>query len=184
MKFVNNKNKMGLPEVSQVWDIISTCPLWIFGSLLYKFLIQHDLHALALCVYLFCADTLTNMIKTLRFTSDSRMYTFARRPVRATRCDYLSRKVYTPGTYMSGLPSGHMVSISLFVTVEAFRVYYRQETTYGYEYAVLVFCLFLVGAARYLKQCHTWQQILLGTTMGGLLGIAFQYILPVQHYAL
>jgi hypothetical protein len=90
--------------------------------------------------------------------------TRSQRPSGATDCDLLC----TDGSQQGkpGMPSSHM-------GLTAFAITYYYSTVPPYAKVALIIYAVLVASSRYLKRCHTINQIIAGTLFGSIIASIF-----------
>jgi len=87
---------------------------------------------------------------------------FFGRPTGAGDCDVFCCGGPVGGA--PGFPSGHMTTAAMFVSALWFRTHDAWVLWIGVPWVAAM------AWARWVKQCHNWQQILAGTILGGFLG--------------
>ena len=92
------------------------------------------------------------------------------RPKGAQDCDLLCSNGNQSGK--PGMPSSHSAEVAFF------SVFYYQQTTNPIIRIVLIIYAGFVMISRYIKKCHTINQIAVGT----MLGVVISWIL-VRHYS-
>jgi membrane-associated phospholipid phosphatase len=75
----------------------------------------------------------------------------------------------------SGFPSGHMISISLFMNGFLFKNNKKVDVT---QFIIYNIPCILMGVARYQKKCHNLIQIIFGY----LFGLSSAYLLKIFYY--
>ena len=94
--------------------------------------------------------------------SETLKYFFVRdvsvRPKGAKNCNFLCNDGGQGGK--PGMPSSHSASVAFF------SGYYFQQTSNYFIRSILVIYSGLVMMSRYVKQCHTIGQIIVGATLG------------------
>ena len=90
------------------------------------------------------------------------------RPKGATNCNFLCNDGDQSGR--PGMPSGHSSEVAFF------SGFYYQQTTNPFIRGLLVTYAGLVMMSRYIKRCHTINQI----AAGALLGLSLSWIVARQ----
>ena len=90
------------------------------------------------------------------------------RPQGAKNCNFLCNDGNQSG--QPGMPSGHSSEVAFF------SGFYYQQTTNPFIRGLLVVYAGLVMLSRYLKRCHTINQIV----AGGVLGLSLSWIVARQ----
>lgn len=87
-----------------------------------------------------------------------------------------------------GMPSGHAQFAAMFCIFACCYIFYEQcdgdiekaQTSYAlFKFAVIIALSFVIASSRYFNGCHTIQQIIIGSILGGMLGY-FTYRLSVN----
>lgn len=91
---------------------------------------------------------------------------FFERPSEACDCDLIISNGHQGGK--PGLPSGHMATLFLILTVLISMKVIEKK-----YYPFLFIYVFLMAWSRYEKRCHTIPQIVLGSFIGWVFGVLF-----------
>jgi acid phosphatase family membrane protein YuiD len=111
------------------------------------------------------------MISTVFISESIKLYIIGKgnpRPKGAEDCNLFCNDGDQSGK--PGMPSSHSALVSFF------SGFYLQQTSDDYLRIILVVYALLVMLSRYLKRCHTINQII----VGGLLGYSLSWIV-VRH---
>lgn len=148
-----------------VHDIVS---LGVVGMVMYpmlRFMTTRDVNHVIFATAMLGADAITKLIKSL--TRDSKHEIYAR-PPGALNCDLLCRNGLVEGE--PGMPSGHMTITGLFVVY--FLAYELKWDVFNPGFWAVLGIIPLMANARMSKSCHTLPQVVAGTGLGGMIGLA------------
>ena len=142
-------------KLKNIADIISSFPLVILLSYTYSIVTDFSKEKIIFLVGFLIVSGIVDIIKRLPYPNNFIEYTF--RPDDACDCNLLSNQGPVPRN--PGFPSGHMATITFFVT-------YLILTNKQSNKLVLLSLIVMTGWARHYKYCHTLLQIIFGTIFG------------------
>ena len=137
-------------SLETLWNIISLSELIVLASPIYFWMTSHNIiHIIAIL----------GIITTMAITEGIKHWILPTwyRPKGARGCGLLCTNQNDEGK--PGMPSGHMSSIAFY------GGFYKITNPLFYIYAILV------AFSRWGKRCHSVDQILGGTVLGGSLGL-------------
>ena len=94
-----------------------------------------------------------------------------RRPAGAADCDIMNRTGPCAGA--AGMPSGHMSTLAFFFAY-AWAASLAAGVPAGAFWSCAALVCALVAASRLAKRCHTPEQVLAGTALGGALALGWK----------
>lgn len=137
-------------SLETLWNVISLSELIVLVSPIYFWMTTHNIIHILAILGIIVTMTITESIKHWILPSWSR-------PKGARGCDLLCTSQNDDGK--PGMPSGHMSSLAFY------GGFYNITNPLFYVYGILV------AVSRWGKRCHSLDQILGGTILGGALGI-------------
>ena len=164
---------------------------FIIAFVLFAFT-QMDMY-LFLVVLIFLSEMLNNLLKQFVFKPLMKnnkwpILGYGRRPLNSKNSSQFGDINKPPHKYSYGMPSGHSQTALLFATFIILMItdYHSTNLSNYTQYilisSLVVFTVSILWSRLYLN-CHTIQQVTLGSIIGGIIGYYGYYFIKIyDHY--
>lgn len=140
-------------QIPQAWDLISLTIIPLILSPLYYYYIsgefQHIVGFVGIIFTSFSVDLLKQFVFPLQH-----------RPSGAKGCDLFC--IHETDENRPGMPSGHAATVAFY------------GTFYNIKSPLYLIYVLLMAASRYMKNCHSFPQIVAGLLFGAGMGFVFK----------
>lgn len=147
--------------INTIWDLISCLEGFLFGVPIVLYFTTYNFKHIQNVIALFVTIISGEFIK-FNIIGDA-----SPRPALASNCNMLCNNGAQGGK--PGMPSTHMAIVTAFCTLyfPSGTINESIKNPIVYGFAILIIAM---GAARYYKNCHTLEQIVVGTLFGFVCG--------------
>ena len=161
---------MNAISATALWDWISVSAMAVIWYPLIQYILTLDTTYIWYLVGMWGTHFITVILKLWTFRALSNQ-SWVKRPEDAMNCDIMCRNGDSSGR--PGFPSGHMGHAAFFCGfVSAMAIHKKISHKHIIVLAGTAYVV-LTGMARYYKKCHNVEQIVAGTALGGVMGVAF-----------
>jgi len=150
----------------QFWDIFSVTLIGVIMYPIIQFILTYNPVYLLLLAGIIMTDLSTKLFK---WQWQNSTWESLKRPADARDCDILCRDGRQGGA--AGMPSGHMAVLTFaLVFIYMTQIHHTELMTLRPVFITFsTVYLMLMGYARYVKNCHTAPQIIVGVIWGAVL---------------
>ena len=146
--------------ISSIWDIVSYSVVFLYAIPIILFLYTKEVLQLKILIGLFGTTFLSEFLKHQVIQESSP------RPKGATNCNIACNDGNQEGK--PGMPSSHSAEVAFFSSI-----YYFQTKNPLLRFLLVMYAV-VVMASRYIKRCHTLEQIGVGSLLGLILSVALK----------